>query len=277
MKRLLTGLVLAPLVVLGIVFLSDAWFFLVVVVLLDWAALEYVQLARNWVPKAPLAAILLLVPLAAGIALLATTPAAVDGGLWPVLLPLGAGLLVTVIVATLVLFTRTPPKDALPAFGALAFGVPYFALPIFAICRLQEIDPWLLLLGFAIVFLGDTAAFYFGSAFGRHKMAPVVSPNKSWEGAAASFFCALAVAAGWSWWRLGGVSWELLVAVAAAAAAAQIGDLAESMLKRGAGVKDSGSLLPGHGGMFDRIDAVLFAMPTLLAGVLIFGPERFVP
>lgn len=277
MKRLATGLTLSLLVVAGVFWLSDAWLFLVAAVLMDWAALEYVQLARSWVPRAPLSSLLLLVPLAGGTALLATTAPAISGALWPQLLPLGAGLLVTVVVATLVLSTWTPPKDALPAFGALAFGIPYFALPLYAICRLHEIDPWLLLLGLVIVFLGDTAAFYFGSAFGRHKMAPVVSPNKTWEGAAASFACALAVAAAWSWWRLGGVSWQLLAAVAAAAAAAQIGDLVESMLKRGAGVKDSGNLLPGHGGMLDRVDAVLFALPTLLAGVLIAGAERFVP
>ena len=277
MKRLLTALLLSSLVIAAVFLVSDGWFLLIAAVLMDWAALEYVQLARNRVPRAPLASLLLLVPLAGGTAVLATTPAALAGPLWPTLLPLAAGLLVTVGVATLVLFTRTAPRDALPAFGTLAFGVPYFALPLFAVCRLHEIDPWLLLLGLAVVFLGDTAAYYFGSAFGRHKMAPVVSPNKTWEGAAASFVCALGLAAGWSWWRLGAVEWEVLAAVAAAAAAGQIGDLVESMLKRGAGVKDSGNLLPGHGGMLDRSDAVLFALPTLLAGVLIVGPERFVP
>ncbi len=134
---------------------------------------------------------------------------------------------------------------------------------------MQRLDPWLLFLLYAIVWLGDTAAFYVGSAWGRHKMAPVVSPNKSWEGAIAGFLTGIVadravelVAA-----RRGAAGaadrWPRSTAVAA-----QLGDLFESLLKRGVNVKDSGRLIPGHGGFFDRVDAMLFAGPVMLGGSL---------
>jgi phosphatidate cytidylyltransferase len=157
--------------------------------------------------------------------------------------------------------------------GILGFGVLYFALPIASLHYLQQADPWLVFLLMAIVFLGDTAAYYVGSAIGRHRMAPVISPKKSWEGAAAGFVTAVAAAAVWSAWKLGRVDPELLAAAALTALAAQVGDLVESMIKRGAGVKDSGHILPGHGGVLDRLDAMLFAAPVLLLGLWVLGVD----
>jgi phosphatidate cytidylyltransferase len=271
MQRLLTAAVGTPLLLAAVFLLRSDFFFALMVLIVDWAALEYVRIARAWAPAAPLRALLVLVPLAAVGLAAATSPAAGP------LAVLAVGLLLTLGVSVLVLFGRTPPTEALPAFGAFAFGVPYFALGAVAAYRLQQLDPWLLFLGFAIVFLGDAAAYYFGSNFGRHKMAPVVSPNKSWEGAAAGLATAVLAAAAWSAWRLGAVPWELLALAAVTGVAAQLGDLAESLLKRGSGIKDSGRLLPGHGGVLDRIDALLFALPVLLAGVWWLGPERLVP
>jgi hypothetical protein len=97
-----------------------------------------------------------------------------------------------------------------------------------------------------------------------HKLAPAVSPNKSWEGAIAGLATSLAATAIWSQLRLGHVDAVLLAIGGATAVASQLGDLVESLLKRGFGVKDSGALLPGHGGFWDRMDAMLFAAPTLL-------------
>ena len=120
---------------------------------------------------------------------------------------------------------------------------------------------WLVFL-LAVVWLGDTAAYYVGRAVGRHAMAPHVSPHKTWEGAAASMLVAILVGAGFGHWSLGA---PLTFAALAAFlnVAAQLGDLAESVVKRAAHVKDSGSLLPGHGGILDRLDAMLFAAPAL--------------
>ena len=113
-----------------------------------------------------------------------------------------------------------------------------------------------------------------GSRLGRHKMAPRVSPNKSWEGAAAGFATGVVATLAWSAWRLGEVRPGLLAVGAATAVAAQLGDLFESLLKRAVNTKDSGALLPGHGGMLDRIDALLFASPVLLAGLWLIAHDR---
>ena len=183
----------------------------------------------------------------------------------------GAALLLGVGLGTLFLFARTPLPEALPALGALAFGIPYFAVALASLDLLQLMDPWIAVLLLAIVWLGDTAAYYVGSRIGRHKLAPVISPKKSWEGAAASFAVALAAAAVWDVCRRGRLEPGLLVAAALTAVAAQIGDLVESLVKRSSGVKDSGTILPGHGGAFDRVDALLFAAPVLLFSLWVLG------
>lgn len=119
----------------------------------------------------------------------------------------------------------------------------------------------------AVVWLGDIAALYVGRSLGRHHMAPRVSPKKTWEGAVASFLTALLVGAACGVWvALPTHHWpilELALLGGAVNIGAQVGDLVESLLKRGAHVKDSGALLPGHGGILDRIDALLFAAPVL--------------
>ena len=160
-----------------------------------------------------------------------------------------------------------------PMFRLFAFAPPYLVLPVVALCHLQQVDPWLVVLVLAVVWLGDTAAYYVGRAVGRHKMAPVVSPNKSWEGAAASSVMALIAGAVWCWIVPGAIDWRVLLLALVANAVGQIGDLFESLLKRSAGVKDSGSLLPGHGGILDRVDGILFAAPVAWLAVLWIGTE----
>jgi phosphatidate cytidylyltransferase len=112
--------------------------------------------------------------------------------------------------------------------------------------------------------IGDTFAFWVGRSFGRHKLAPLVSPGKSWEGAAASVVAGVAFGTIYLPLTIKGTS-PLVAGLLALAAnvAGQVGDLAESAVKRGAGVKDSGKLLPGHGGVLDRVDSTMFALPVL--------------
>jgi phosphatidate cytidylyltransferase len=269
MQRLLTAAVTVPLALAAVFYLPSVWFFIVVAIVFGWAAAEFVRIARFWAPGAPIEAMVALVLLSA--ILLADLIPLYGDRLAPELELFAGALLASVGIGSLVLLAKTPLPEVFPALGAFAFGVPYFALPIASLYHIQRLDPWWLFLLMAIVWLGDTAAFYVGSRIGRNKLAPTVSPNKTWEGAVAGFATGLAATVAWSLWRLGEVDGRLLLIGAATAVAAQLGDLVESMIKRGAGVKDSGDLLPGHGGMLDRMDAMLFAAPVFLFGLWITG------
>jgi phosphatidate cytidylyltransferase len=249
-------------VLAAVFWLPGWWFFVFMAAAINWAAFEYLIIVRQRAPRAPLRLLLVLAPLAA----YAISFALSDNTDLPALrLHLLAGALVISIgLGTVLLFSRTPLEETIPALGILGFGIPYFALPVASVFRLRQIDPWVVFLLLAIVWLGDTAAYYVGSRIGRHKLAPVVSPKKSWEGSAAGFVVGLVAALVWTLLRLRRLDVGILAASAVTAVAAQIGDLVESMIKRGSGVKDSGSILPGHGGVLDRMDALLFAAPVLL-------------
>lgn len=121
---------------------------------------------------------------------------------------------------------------------------------------------WIFLL-LCIIFSGDTGAYYVGSYFGRHKLCPAVSPGKTIEGAVGGLFSSLAAGALFKYFFLPYLSWSLVIPlILFINIAGQVGDLFESGLKRSANIKDSGAILPGHGGILDRIDALLFAAPV---------------
>jgi len=269
MKRLLTALVLVP-IALWAVFRLPGWaFFLLCAVLMTGSAWEFAKLARRAAPGAPWLALPLLVPIAGGALARALTPGIAVDGFWP----LAFATALVVGLGTVVLLARTPVAEGFQALGGLAFALPYFAVPIAALYRLQLHDPWMLFLLLAIVWLGDTAAFYLGTKLGRHRLAPVVSPKKSWEGAIAGLAVSMGSVVVWSCWRLHELDFRLLWVGGLTALASQVGDLVESLVKRGAGVKDSGDLLPGHGGLWDRMDAMLFAAPVLLVLLRVSGWE----
>ncbi len=269
MKRLLTAAIGVPLVLAAVFLTHDWWWFAIMAVVVELAVFEYIEICRPQAPRAPLRLLLVLAPAAAFALSYALSEGTGAGTLRLHLL--GGALLLSVGLGTLILLSRTPLEEALPALGIFGFGIPYFAVSLSSLHLIQGIDPWVIILLLAIVWLGDTAAYYVGSAVGRHKLAPVISPKKSWEGAIASFVVAVAAAAVWDFYRRGALEPGLLTAAALTAVAAQIGDLVESMIKRSSGVKDSGNLLPGHGGMFDRIDALVFAAPVLLFSLWAFG------
>lgn len=275
MKRLLTGTVGAALVAVAIFALPGVWFFWLCVGVMELAAIEFVRIGRHWAPRAPLWLLLVLVPVtSAAIGLL--LPELADPPFSRLVIAiLGLGLVY--VIAIVVLWARTPVEQALPALGILCFGLPYLALPAVSLSGVKSADPWLLVLLLAIVWIGDSTAYYGGSTLGRHKLAPRVSPNKTLEGAIAGLLGSLAACVAWSLWRLDRVDTGLLVLAGLCAIAAQLGDLVESMMKRGANVKDSGTLLPGHGGALDRLDALLFAAPLFYAVILMVGAEAFSP
>jgi len=135
----------------------------------------------------------------------------------------------------------------------LPLGIAYIGAAAGSLMYLRYENIAILLSLFAIVWTGDIAAYFFGKRFGRHKIAPAISPGKSWEGLAASIVASAAVAA-----TLGHVAPLPHALLGAGFAVLGLGgDLLESSLKRHAGVKDSGRLIPGHGGLFDRVDALL--------------------
>jgi len=198
------------------------------------------------------------------------------------------------IFLTLALAREDFMAGATSAFASAA-GLGYVLLPIwsFFLLRLNHGGITLILFVFIVVWSGDIAAYYVGHAFGRRKIAPRVSPNKTWEGCVASAVVGSLLGTVWlmnidrigDWlalhtpisvislsphfgFRVLGNAAGLLaiplfgIVAMAINIAAQVGDLVESMLKRAAGIKDSGTLLPGHGGVLDRIDALLFAAPA---------------
>ncbi|MGC9972159.1 MAG: phosphatidate cytidylyltransferase [Bryobacteraceae bacterium] len=171
--------------------------------------------------------------------------------------------LITLAALALSLARNDLPKG-LPRAAALLLGVLYtFGLWRWAI-PLRALNPHWLLFALALNWIGDVAALYAGKAFGRHKLAPRISPAKTWEGAIASFAASLVFGFFYLTRLIPSVSPIQSIALAAAGnLAGQIGDLAESAMKRGAGVKDSGAMLPGHGGWLDRVDSSLFTLPVI--------------
>jgi phosphatidate cytidylyltransferase len=168
-------------------------------------------------------------------------------------------------MAVLTLWTKRPLVEALPAAGISTSALLLVAFPLSFAVRLHAIPrqgPQLLLFALVITWVGDTAAYFVGRSIGKHALAPHVSPKKTWEGTAASFLGSLIVALVFA--RFLTVPLPHLVGMAAAGnAAGQVGDLLESAFKRSAGIKDSGTLLPGHGGVLDRIDALILAIPVV--------------
>jgi len=194
-------------------------------------------------------------------------------------------------LAPFIFLTRAMKTEDLskgyPAAAASVFAFTYIALPMGMLVQLRQqwAGAFYLLYLLLVVWAGDIFAYFVGKSMGRHLMAPRVSPKKTWEGAAASLVASVAV--GWllfhyaatlssAMFRAGLIERRdgmfgleqpalgpVIVLTLVLNIAAQLGDLVESLIKRGANVKDSGALLPGHGGMLDRIDALLFATPVL--------------
>jgi phosphatidate cytidylyltransferase len=166
--------------------------------------------------------------------------------------------------------TLLPDMDRLRLLHSSIFAtilaVLYVAVPLMLlvwVCR-QPDGRFFALFTLVVVWVGDTAGYFIGKNFGKHKSSPRISPHKTWEGTIASFLAALMVGfitAKYFWGGTGIL--EPIVLAGLLNGAAQMGDLAESGLKRTVGVKDSSHLVPGHGGVLDRIDALLFAAPVL--------------
>jgi phosphatidate cytidylyltransferase len=271
MARILTAAVLIPLVIL-LLFRGPFWLVTLatagVALLACW---EYLALADASGAETP--RWLVLVAVAGLFAIAFFRPEMLMAGFSAL------GLLLFAVVAF-----RSPLERVLLDTSASVFGLLYigFSLITIPLIMAQEHGPSLLLLLFCVVWSGDIAALYVGRSLGRYKLAPKLSPNKTWEGSIGSVAGSVLVTVGlvllaelMARHSVMGLSYEgswthwLLLAVALNVAA-QVGDLVESALKRGAKVKDSGTLLPGHGGVLDRIDALLLAAPVLWYAQLVW-------
>jgi len=179
-------------------------------------------------------------------------------------------------IAVITLFTKRPMVEALPAAGISCSGLILVAFPLSFAVRLHGTGregPVLLLFAMVIMWVGDTAGYFVGRSIGKHALAPHLSPKKTWEGTVASFLGSLIVALIFA--RFMTVPLPHLLAMATVGnVAGQVGDLLESAYKRSAGIKDSGSILPGHGGVLDRIDALILAIPVVwYYWILIYSPR----
>lgn len=256
MKRVATAIVLIPLVVYLVLWAKFWVFFAVLAAVGCLCYYEYNGIAAGFGYGSPgplgygAGLVLLLIP---------------DTDAWL--------LLVALALIALVLAMRTGdlaqslPQAALRVMGVVyVFGCWKFALP------LRERSPHWLMFALLVNWAGDAGAYYIGRAFGKHKLASRISPKKTWEGTAGSLLVSALIAGAYLVRFVPGVSIASAVAATFAAnAAGQLGDLAESAMKRGAGVKDSGTLLPGHGGMLDRVDSTLFALPVVYAYALLLS------
>jgi phosphatidate cytidylyltransferase len=273
MKRFLTALILIPLVLL-LIFLGPRWLVaLAVAAVAAMAAWEFLGLARSSGANPPRVAVLVAIA-----ALFAANFA------WDQRDQIAA-ILGILSLALLVYCTFFRPVEQMLADASTSiFCLFYVGMTLVTLPALREESngPSLVAFLLCVVWAGDIAALYIGRAWGRHKMAPSLSPNKTWEGALGSLAGSL-LAAGvllglahlfatqWDkvWLSYPEDLWYWLGLAVLINVAAQVGDLAESALKRSAGVKDSGCLLPGHGGVLDRIDALLLAAPVLWYAQLI--------
>jgi phosphatidate cytidylyltransferase len=287
MRRILTATVLI-LAVFALIFFGQLWMItLFSAIIAELAAYEYLKLAAVGAESHGLKLCIPVWWMALGTALafVVTLPNFPVEAQLPVLSAL-----------TLALFAwngfRSPLIQVLPDTAQGLFGLIYIAYPLTLIPLLwkQEDGPALVLFLMVCVWAGDIAALYIGRAFGKRKIAPRLSPGKTWVGSIASIAGSMLAAGivivisnallarGNTLLHIAEPLWQSLLLAAILNIAAQLGDLLESAIKRGAGVKDSGTMLPGHGGILDRIDALLLAAPVLWFALLLkdyFGLGRF--
>jgi len=254
MKRLLTAVALVA-VVVPIVFWANHWIFMAVATM---AALlsyrEYDAIAAAYGFGAPG----LLVGYLFGLTLLFW-----DGNAEMI-------LLAAALTAFALSMRDRDLAKALPRSALLIAGIVYIFGSWRCAVGLRTASAHWLMYALLVSWVGDIGAYYVGRRFGRHRLAERVSPKKSWEGAAASVVTAVVIAGAYLVYFVPDVGIvEAILLGAAANAAGQLGDLCESAMKRGAGVKDSGAILPGHGGFLDRVDSTLFVMPLVYGWTLL--------
>lgn len=181
------------------------------------------------------------------------------------------GLSILVIIALATALRYADLRDVLPQVACAFLGALYTFAPWYFATLLRAASVHWLLFALALNWAGDSVAYYVGRSLGKHPLAPTVSPKKSWEGAIGSVAGSVLFGCLYMGHFMPSVAlWKVAVIAVVANVAGQFGDLAESAMKRGAGVKDSGNILPGHGGILDRVDSSLFALPVVYILLALF-------
>jgi phosphatidate cytidylyltransferase len=263
-KRIITAIWGVPLVLLAVWFGEPlSWFTILIAVWGLLAAMEYQRIT--------------------GVS--GTRPLAAFGLVWTLLFIISPHfnygltvplLLTSAVVLSLAMLLFLPKKDGVFASWAWTMGgILYIGwmLSLLVEIRAEAGRNWVYLTLLA-TFASDTAAYFIGRAFGRHKLAPAISPGKTWEGAIGGLFGAVVICLLFTLPTPVHLPLEYGEAVALGlliSIAGQVGDLAESLLKRNTGVKESGSLLPGHGGLLDRLDSILFAGAVVYTILFLLG------
>lgn len=174
------------------------------------------------------------------------------------------GLLINVGLLAFLFKTKMESLAVVDIFKKLSFGVGlFFLFPILSISYLLHDKSWYSYLLFLLVFNFsiDTGAWFFGRNFGKNKLWPSISPKKTWEGAIGGSILSVIIASIISWQYFGKLTVLLVISFVGLSVLAQLGDLIESKFKRQLGIKDSSNLIPGHGGIYDRIDSLIFIAP----------------
>lgn len=256
-KRVVTS-VIGVILLLGIMYLGSFWISLAAGVLAGISCYEYCRILQHknyQTPIYPLSVILGLAVFAMGF------------------LPVDALFALYVVLVLVLVIWQMRQSFEWEVFSALFFGLIYYYIGFasFILLRVQAEDFRYLLFAFVIAWITDIGAFFVGRAMGKHKLAPTISPKKTVEGAVGGVVLALIFGGLYGAFLLPENIFLLLALILVASICSQMGDLLESALKRWAGVKDSGKILPGHGGILDRFDSMMMIAPIVyVVLILIF-------
>ncbi|MDE2322309.1 MAG: phosphatidate cytidylyltransferase [candidate division NC10 bacterium] len=261
LKRILSAAILLPAFLLLVQFGTALHFFLLVTLAILVGLYEFYGMAKagGWHPLTRLG-------IGCGVALSCME---FFGAPAPWLISAFAGVIVLLLISLLV--AGTDRKEAVSRGAITLLGLMYVAglLSFPALLRAMALGRTYIFYLVFVTWAGDTGAFYVGSAMGKRLLCPTVSPRKTIEGSVGGLICSVlasGLATFWFWEGLGAV--ESVAMGLGVGVMGQVGDLCESMLKRSFGVKDTGALIPGHGGLLDRVDSLLFAGPILYGAVL---------
>ena len=267
-QRVITALILAAVFFAALFGLSTRYFGLFCLLILggsayEWGKLSALSANAAWIFASVLVLAGVVLLFAPGFDIATAVPAPA------VTVLCGAAAVFWVFAAPVWIRKRWPTSNRL---RMLVLGTIILLAMWAGLVNLHARSPWLLLATMAIVWIADTGAYFAGRKFGRRKLAPLVSPGKSWEGAFGGLICVAIYALLLIVFvpAMGRAGVFVFVLALLLAAISIVGDLYESWLKRSAGVKDSGTLLPGHGGLLDRIDALMPVLPlaTLAAALM---------